>query len=283
MSSRRETPFYEDHAIRMWRWTPDFYDGRPFRLREGGVLRMSITTLYGFADESGDPKSDPLMCMCGFVGLPESWDDFSPRWKTALRRARLKELHATQLLSSNRDARVREFCDAIRETKPPLVAMGVGIDLAHYRKLTTGHQNKVGRPLLVCASGLISLLEKALKSWRSQQRGLAGINLTFDYSQEDSVEILETWIKLKQERRALLDSIKSVAFADDRFFYPVQAADLLANVTMRIWRAGTPDSLAHDYLERLLPRGEDGTPNLLQDFITAQRIDEAVRLHKPLY
>lgn len=245
---------------------------------------MAVTSLYGFADESGDPKTDPVFCVCGFLGWRDGWNDFSERWDKALRRARKKYVHATQLLSSKRDARVREFCDAVRDTKPNLAAMSVGIDLNHYRKLTAGQQKEIGRPLLICASQLISLMERTLKDWRTMERGIAGINLTFDYSQEDSVEILETWIKLKKESAALIGSIKCVSFADDKFFYPLQAADLLANLTTRYWKLGAPKQLPDDdHLKRIFPLDSEGNAYLLEHFVTAKEMDEAVRMHKPLY
>lgn len=269
----------------MWRWTPVFFSSCGGFCSERELIKMAMAiTLYGFADESGDPNQDNLLCVCGFLGVRDSWDDFSQRWDKALRRAHLRALHATKLLSSKRDARVREFLEAIRDTRPHLMALSVAIDLRHYRRLTTGQQNKIGRPLLICVSSLISLLEKCLKDWRTTRRGIAGINLTFDYSQEDSVEILETWIRLKKERRALIGSIKCVAFADDRFFYPLQAADLLANLTTRYWREGAPEELQEDHhLKRIFPRDKQGSPYLELDFITAERIDEAVRTHTKLF
>ncbi len=290
------TSNHEDRAIPScdtWRWTPAFFDARRGRLRTEGVLKMAVT-LYGFADESGDPRTDDLLCICGFLGWHESWDDFSPRWARSLQRARLKSLHATQLMSRQKrfkkwarseiDGAVSNFIEAIRSTAPALVGMAVGIDLKHYRSLKVGQQNEIGRPLLICVAGLIKLAEKTLQQWREVQRGIAGINLTFDYSQEDSVDILETWIKLKKERRELLGSIKCVSFADDQFFYPLQAADLLANLTTRYWREGAPRTLPDDHhLKKLFPLNQNQGPFMFHDLITAERINEAVRKHKRLY
>ena len=271
-----------DHAIPnrdMWRWTPAFSSSH-----EGELLMAKAVTVYGFADESGDPNQDNLLCVCGFLGFTDSWDDFSERWSKALRRAHLTAVHATKLISSKRDARVREFLEAVRETDPRLMAFGVAIDLLHYRRLTTGQQRKLGRPLLICVTGLISLMDKVLKDWRTTNRGIGGINLTFDYSQEDSLELLEAFIRLKKERPSLVGSVKSVSFADDKFFYPLQAADLLANLTNRYWREGAPQQLPDDHhLKQIFPCDRDGSPFLEYDFVTADRINEAIRTHTRLF
>ena len=92
----------------------------------------------------------------------------------------------------------------------------------------------------------------------------------------------------------MIDPIPSVGFADDKWFYPLQEADLLGNLTNRYWkpRETSPPTAASQSPER----AERHLRNLLTpnpafpfayrtDFVmaVAEEMDEAVRLHKRLY
>jgi hypothetical protein len=121
-----------------------------------------------------------------------------------------------------------------------------------------------------------------LKNCRTTKGGIGGL-IWLSTIRKDSIEILETWIRLKKERRDLSGSIKCVAFADDKFFYPLQAAGLLANLATRDWREGAPQELPDDHhLKRIFPRDKQGSAYLDYDFITAG-INEAVRKHTKLF
>ena len=259
-----------------------------------------MISLYAFLDETGDRNKDDRIFVCGYVGSEEHWSSFSSCWKHESQMAGLGEnqgIHATELLSQSgdffgwdapkADDLVAHLVDVIRSTIP--IGIAVGFDTKHYRTFSVGLQNKMGRPLIVCMSRAIDLAVGVVTEMRSRGDDVAGINLTFDDSEKDAVDMLRAWIQLKKARPKLIDSIPSVGFADDKRFYPLQAADLLGNLTNRYWK---PQELSS--AKELTDRAERHLRNLLTPdpafqfayraaFVTAEEMDEAARLHKRLY
>jgi hypothetical protein len=261
---------------------------------------MAGISLYGFIDETGDAQKDERIFMCGYVGWGgtplEPLDQFVERWADAINESQSGPIHATELLSQSGnffgwdtakvDDLTGKLVNAIRSTIP--LGVAVGFDNKHYRNLTQGQQNKIGRPLLVCMSRMIDLIVSCIEEMRTRGGPINGINLAFDDSEKDALDMLRTWIQLKRARPDLVDSIASVAFADDKRFYPLQAADLLANLTNRYWQAEiVKKSLSSDRMERHLRNLLTPEPFLpfayRIRFVDAAEMDEAVRKHKRLY
>jgi hypothetical protein len=140
-------------------------------------------------------------------------------------------------------------------------------------------------------SRAIDIAVGVVAEMRGQGDDVAGINLTFDDSEKDAVVMLRAWIQLKKVRPALVDFIPSVGFADDKRFYPLQAADLLGNLLNRYWK---PKELPSNALIQSGYDAERHLRNLLTPdpafqfayrakVVTGAEMDEAVRLHKRLY
>jgi hypothetical protein len=259
---------------------------------------MAGVSLYGFLDETGDVRKDDRIFMCGYVGWGgnpgDPIDEFVGRWGSST--AGVGPIHATELLSQSGsfqgwdvdrvDRLTEQLVDAIRFAIP--IGLAVGFDNKHYRALKPGQQNEIGRPLLVCMSRTLDLAVELVEEMRARGDQIDGINLTFDDSEKDAVEMLRTWIQLKKANKKLVDYIASVGFADDKRFYPLQAADLLANLTHRYWQAElVKKSPSSDRMERhlrTLLTPEEFVPFAYRvKFVTAAEMDEAVRLHKRLY
>jgi Protein of unknown function (DUF3800) len=255
--------------------------------------RAYMTTLYGFLDETGDKKQDDRIFMCGYIGWDAAWNKFSPCWGHELRIAGVSAIHATELLSQSQrfsgwsedkaDDLVGRLIDIIRTSVP--VGVGVGFDAKHYRTLTNGQRNEIGQPQLILMSRAIKVMASVVEEARNQGDQVEGINITFDDSQ-DAAQMLRTWLRLKQDsdHKMLRALVPSVGFADDGFFYPLQAADLLANLTNRYWQRIPSNDRAEKHFRNLLtpPQGENVFAYRV-GFVTAAEMDEAVRLHKRLY
>jgi hypothetical protein len=255
--------------------------------------RAYMTTLYGFLDETGDKKKDDRIFMCGYIGWNAAWEKFSPCWGHELRIAGVTAIHATELLArsgrfsgwseTKSDDLVGRLIDIIRTSVP--VGIGVGLDAEHYRTLTPGQQNEIGQPQLILMSRAIKVMASVVQESRNQGDQVEGINITFDDSQ-DADRMLKTWLLLKRDpdHAVLRALVPSVGFADDEFFYPLQAADLLANLTNRYWQRNPSSDRAEKHLRNLLtpPQGENVFAYRV-GFVTADEMDEAVRLHKTLY
>jgi hypothetical protein len=272
-------------------------EARKQRQSQGRSL-MAGVSLYGFLDETGDVRKDDRIFMCGYVGWGgnkgDPIDEFVDRWDAA--KGSVGPIHGTELLSQTgdffgwdvdqADKLTERLVDAIRTTIP--IGLAVGFDNAHYRKLTPGQQNEIGRPLLVSMARVIDLVVDVIGEMRGRGDQIDGINLTFDDSEKDAVDMLRTWIQLKKARKDLVDYVASVGFADDKRFYPLQAADLLANLTNRYWQAElVKKSPSSDRMERHLRNLLTPEPFLpfayRVRFVTAVEMDEAVRLHKRLW
>jgi hypothetical protein len=165
------------------------------------------------------------------------------------------------------------------------VGIGVGLDAKHYRSLTQGQQNEIGQPQMILLSRAIKVMASVVQEARNNGDQIEGINITFDDSHEAD-RMLRTWLRLKKDpQHAMLRGlVPSVGFADDEFFYPLQAADLLANLTNRYWQKTGSSERAEKHLRALLtPPKKDNIFAYRVGFVTADEMDEAVRLHKPLF
>lgn len=177
--------------------------------------------------------------------------------------------------------------DVIRSTIP--IGIAVGFDTKHYRTFSNGSQKEMGRPLIVCMSRAIDVAVSVVAEMRRRGDDVAGINLTFDDSEKDAVDMLKAWVQLKRAKPTLVDSIPSVGFADDKRFYPLQAADLLGSLTNRYWKSqglsSTKESAdrAERHLRNLLAPDPAFQFAYRPAFVTAEEMDEAARLHKQLY
>jgi len=134
---------------------------------------------------------------------------------------------------------------------------------------------------------VIDVLVASVDEMRQNGDDVVGIALTFDDSQR-SVDMLNTWIQLKRQRGHLTDYIKAVSFADDRWYYPLQAADLLANLTNRYWQVDIIDKTrtrerAEGFLRTLMENDPNFKFAYRVGFVSANEIDDAIRLHKRLY
>ena len=257
--------------------------------------------LYAFLDETGDALKDNRVFMCGFAGWRHALNGFSGRWDKELKSDELQSagirwIHATELFSqcgsfagwdsTKADAVAARLIDAIR-TKIP-VGIAVGFDVKHYRALTNGQRQEIGKPFLACMSRAIDVATGIVGELRARGDIVNGINLLFDDSEKSAVEMLTTWIQLKRARPQLVDYIASVGFADDKRFYPLQAADMLANLTNRYWKPELlkkPESSdrAERHLRNLLTADPSFPLAYRVSFITAADMDKAVRLHRRLY
>jgi hypothetical protein len=267
--------------------------GTARRILDRRRARVYMATFYGFLDETGDKQKDDRIFMCGYIGWDEAWNKFSPCWGHELRMASVSAIHATELLSrSDRfagwsedkaDDLVGRLIDIIRTSIP--VGIGVGLDAAHYRSLTQGQKNEIGQPQMILLSRAIKVMASVVQEARNTGDRVEGINITFDDSQEAD-RMLRTWLRLKKDpdHATLRGLVPSVGFADDEFFYPLQAADLLANLTNRYWQKNASSDRAEKHLRNLLtPPEKDNVFVYRVGFVTANEMDEAVRLHKPLF
>jgi hypothetical protein len=272
----------------------DYGPWRYSRVAKGKVLTVAFS-VYAFIDETGDQKIDNRIFMCGYACQDEVWQSFSSDWGAIIANTGSGPIHGTELLSckgafygwdeTRADNLVADLVNIIRSKVP--LGVAVGLDMKHYRTFTPAQRNQLGSPLLACMVRIIDVFVGIVDEMRQRGEDVAGINLAFDDSAE-SVEMLKTWIQLKKVRRTLTDYIKAVSFADDKWFFPLQAADLLGNLTNRYWQPNLLNTSrsrerAERHLRALLTPDATFPFAYRVGFVTAKELDDAHRQHRRLY
>jgi uncharacterized protein DUF3800 len=199
--------------------------------------------LYAHFDESGkwhDAKGH--ICLCGYLADEAGWDAFNMRWNALLRKHDLFRIHMTQFYSEgkkkgwdrNRSIQVlTDFIETIRESD--LVQFSVGLDGRYFRhKFALIGKRKVD-PALFAVQRILRLIRDALERW-TREKYIPRLLLTFDEDYEYSIETYKIISRLRKLYPDLTEMVRAITFADDEVFSPLQAADILANLTNAYWR-----------------------------------------------
>jgi len=188
-------------------------------------------------------------------------------------------------LSKHSDRKAKDLItrcvDIIRSSIP--IGLTVGFDAEHYRAINPNQRKKLGQPLLICMARAAEIAAAVLDEYRKGGETIEGINLIFDDSKGNATKMLKAWIDLKERHPRLGAIIPSIGFADDKFFYPIQAADLLANLTNRYYQRGPKSEAAERLLRKLLIPDPAFKFKYLANWVTAEQMDQAVRKHERLY
>ena len=211
-------------------------------------IKVSVA-LYAYLDESGKfHDGSGYICLCGYVADDARLKSFTRRWTHLLRKYNLPRIHTTSFFD---DCRVRnftekeankiltEFIDAIRKSR--IFGFSVGVDGKYFR-----HKLKVaGRPN---EDPNLFAIHRILHQITSAAAEIANdrplIMLTFDEDEEYSVRCYKLISRLRKVRPEFKSLIASISFAADDYFPPLQAADLLSNLTNKYWR---------DHLDNVVP------------------------------
>jgi hypothetical protein len=251
-----------------------------------------MTTFYGFLDDSGDKSHDDRIFLCGYIAGDETWEErFSPAWGRELPSG-ISAIHATELLSCSghfygwtrtaAEELAGRLVNVIRTTIP--VGIAVGLDAKHYRTLRTPQRNEIGQPELILMSRAIQVMAAVVEEARADGQNIEGINVTFDDS-DRAEQMLRAWLRLKKDERYkhLGKLVPSIGFGYDEMFYPLQAADLLANLTRRYWQRKASSDRAEEYLRQLLTHPDEQHRFAYRlGFVVDAEMDKAVRLHREL-
>jgi hypothetical protein len=155
------------------------------------------------------------------------------------------------------DKILTQFIDAIRKSR--LFGFSVGVDGRYFR-----HKLKIaGRPNEDPALFAIHRILHQITSAAAEMADDAPLlMLTFDEDEEYSVRCYKLISRLRKIRPDIKSLIASIGFAADEYFPPLQAADLLSNLTNKYWRdnldVGTDPPVPSDLLRRLLTEPKKG-------------------------
>ncbi len=194
-------------------------------------------------DESGKFRDSDYVSFCGYVSYARDWEALSQEWMSALLHERLSVLHTTDAYHFNgeewkakkaewgnnaeaeRDALLLRFAAIVNKHAGPCV--GAAVDAAHYRKMPSDFRERLTNPHYLGFEQVVREVV-GLSNVAGQQHT---IGLIVDDEEEYSIECYRLLTKLKLKNPAMRKRVTSLCFANDNFYPPLQAADLLAYVT----------------------------------------------------
>jgi hypothetical protein len=230
--------------------------------------------LYVYLDESGKfHDGTGFICLCGYMGEDAQLVKFNRRWARLLKDSGLSSLHTTKFPSeckklgldeTEADKLLTKFIDIIRESE--LFGFAVGVDGKYFKqKLKLAGRPKADPALFAIHRILREMREACAQVHNHQPR----IMLTFDEAEDYAITTYKLVSRLRKANPEVKEMILAITFADDEHFSPLQAADLLANLTNKYWR----DSLAE---------ASPKVPELLKRLLTPPAPGKGVAMwHKP--
>jgi hypothetical protein len=216
----------------MWRTTGLETYFRRHR-REGQIL-----VLWGYFDESGKFADSDFVCLCGFLA-DEHWEPFCDEWRFTLARNKMPALHTAAINWKNQaeTGALLEFVKIIRTHA--IFGFGVAVDAGYFRAMPVEKRRLLGdkRATDFAFHRLLRLVRDKLHELQMDN----WLSITFDYEDGFSQECLRSILRLRKEREYIRTLVRSIGFADDEMFYPLQAADLFAYGYKRFLQENPPD------------------------------------------
>ena len=207
---------------------------------------QATLVMHVYLDDSESLNGDGLVCIAGYAAYDDNWQRFSEEWVKLLRRHNLppetaaKYLHTADFLSGEakcyrplgfdgprRVEIVKEFIAVIRRHID--FGLGVAVDSRAYKQAMDKTEKKKRLPQRAfCFGRAVHMLMNAPQLLPDGET----ISIVCDDG-SSAMHMYGAFKKLRERNSTLKNRLGSLAFADDRFFQPLQAADLLACVTLR--------------------------------------------------
>lgn len=195
-----------------------------------------MMTISAFFDESGKHNDHKVVSFGGVCSFNKEIADFSRDWGHLLHTNGLRELSAKNVFNPNvplsskntdtgLDKRIRDlipFVECIR--KNIQVITGTAIDVRAYKKLPS-HYFQVFGDDPVYTSFLRSLL-RILEFTPDQER----VVIVCDDEEKTALPFYKLYRRVRKVWPKAKTQLVALSFADDRYLYGLQAADLIASI-----------------------------------------------------
>lgn len=219
--------------------------------------------LFAYFDESGKfHDGSGYICLCGYLAEDKAWEEFNAAWIKLLEKHRFSHIHMTEFdsdcrirgLGERADEILTEFIEVIRQSR--LIGFSVGVDGAYFKHKykTAGLGNR--DPALFAVARILREMREAAQQWGWQT---PHISVIFDEDEKFSIRCYGLVSRIRKLRPEVKDLVIAISFCDDHYFSPLQAADVLANLSNRYWRNNMDEeSPEPSPLLRLLITPKDG-------------------------
>lgn len=216
--------------------------------------------IMGYFDESADSHAE-FVCMSGYIAEDGDWEALTDDWNKLCRKHRIPYFHTTDFIGSNgvyeelgwKNSELNdlipqvldEFISVIRKHK--ITGIGVGLAGRHFREITRTVAKRE-KPEVFCFERVLRLVVERLDKWGWHEP----VCMIFDDSEAYSMKAYANLCEIKDRNPDLRKRVAGIAFGDDEFFAPLQAADLLAYATTRMNSSGDGAWLYHPQFKNLL-------------------------------
>ncbi|MGD1018237.1 MAG: DUF3800 domain-containing protein [Verrucomicrobiia bacterium] len=237
--------------------------GRFTKLADWRFQHLNIVD--AFFDESGHYADTDFICLAGYVAEDDGWLAFCKDWRERLRVNDIPYIHMKELMrpdgvyrgkgwsEAHRDDVLSEFITKIQAHT--LAGFGIGFDAKYFRSLSTEDQEVLARdPHFFCFQRLMKRIVGQLLNWKYE----ASVSVWFDDHQKYSIECYKLWSALRVKHADMKSAIRSISFADDEYFYPLQGADILAWLSNRWLRDGRDLNKVSRHFREILNSSEKG-------------------------
>jgi len=198
---------------------------------------MAIIASYW--DESGKFEDQRVVAFCGFCLSSSKVERFEDNWRELLRRNELPSLKATAALCESRalspripvqtaEERIealKPFADCIAEGFELGVAIAVKVEAfrrtkEHLKKKLSGGEDPFYFAFMLAITTILNYCQSDEK-----------VAVIFDDDEQTAKHCLVLYRKMRLENAEYRKTLKSITFAEDETYLPLQAADLLSALT----------------------------------------------------
>jgi uncharacterized protein DUF3800 len=239
---------------------------------------------YAFVDDAGKWNDQDAICLCGYLATGKQWEDFVPLWQSRLQKHGLTRLHMAKFYGeaaargwddAKANAVLIDIAGVMRDLK--LIGIQVGLDAKHYKSLTQARKSAMPKPHIACFQMVLRLISDRLH----QDNVTARITLVIDEEEGSVVSLYKDILTLRQTRQELGKYIGSICFADDEFYTPLQAADMLANHTFKYFRdiisgVGSVDVVPEVLHNIITDASKERLLDIHYEYWTAKALDDGI-------
>jgi Protein of unknown function (DUF3800) len=194
----------------------------------------SVATFQVHCDESGKLQDSKCVTFSGCIFREDAVAEFSRRWTECLEDAQIADLHMKDAMrfggefrgwknhGSDRDALLETLGKLLHDRGSQVVFT---MDTKKFKLLDQNTQGLLKNPVYAGFDGLLKVIMSTAVHHKTPEHRF---HLVYDLSEEYSTECLRLFNKMRMRQPSVKTFFPSIAFADDREFPPLQAADMVA-------------------------------------------------------
>jgi hypothetical protein len=247
--------------------------------------------IHATFDDVGKRHSDGMCAIVGYAAYRDQWSAFNRAWMGVLKERGIDYLHTAEYLRSipiiggaspsDEDVAVilKPFSDVINQyITCQRDGFGVCIitDCAAYDSLSDADKKVIRKPELHSFEMAVGVVGYHVKEELHSNNFLA---LQIDET-EDAPKLYNCYKFLKEKNDTLRSYLASICFVDDKKHPPIQAADMLGNLTLKAWRKWKRGEELHTAFKNLVFPGGERNLNVCCVVYDADRLKRVAQLRR---